>query len=128
MTRRSRRSFVAAWLIAALALASGAGCDAEPPELEPPRLVLAEKMLGALHLTWVNPAPLCDAVEIERRTTTPDGAVTSGFALVYSVPGVADNKHDGAATEDVTYGYRLRCQKAGRFSSYSNELSANPRR
>jgi hypothetical protein len=100
-------------------------CDAEPPAPTPPRLLAADKMVGALHISWENPTSGCDAIELERRY---DGTKVAGFALLHKLSGAADNKHDATATEDLTYGYRLRCEKATRYSAYSNELSANPQR
>jgi hypothetical protein len=104
------------------------GCASADPVVAPPRLLGAEKMLGSLHVSWTNPAQGCDTVELERQTTATDGKITAAFALLYTLPGAADNKHDATATEDVSYAYRLRCLKSGRYSEYSNEIAANPTR
>ena len=99
------------------------GCSSSSPEDPPPkapRLTELAPMTGAIHVTWVNEEPACDTIEIERRL----GAAP--FAVVYSVPGSVDNKHDASATERSLYTYRLRCKHAAVYSSYSNELSATP--
>ena len=88
--------------------------------LTPPHLDELVKMGGALHLMWTNVQPDCDAVRIERKTDV------DGWAEKFSVPGTVDNKMDGLATGDVTYTYRLRCEKGGALSAYSNELAKNP--
>src|SRR4051812_28552640 len=104
---------------ACLFAGGGAGCSAADPGLEAPRLLAAEKMVGALHVSWVNPPVGCDVIEIERRSAGSDGHTAADFAVLYTVPGPADNKHDATATDDLTYTYRLRCQKTGRYSGYS---------
>lgn len=101
--------------------------DDGPAVPKAPRASEAVKMAGSLHVTWVNEEPSCDSIELERRTTSPAGQVVADFAVLYRLPGAVDNKHDGTATDDATYTYRLRCLKAGQYSPYSNEISANPR-
>lgn len=113
-----------------LACLGGFGCSSEdggPATPKAPRASEAIKMAGSLHVTWVNEEPSCDGIELERRAATPAGQVLADFAVVYRLPGAADNKHDGSATEDAVYTYRLRCTKGGLYSVYSNEISANPR-
>jgi hypothetical protein len=79
------------------------------------------KMTGSLHVVWNNPADTdCDSVEGERKTET------APYAVVFTVPGGVDNKHDGTATEDTLYTYRLRCKVGDAYSPYSNEESKNP--
>ena len=91
---------------ACLCVSLAAGCDAsEPPReaIDAPRLDGAEKMSSGLHVAWTNPPGGCDAVEIERRVSTNGGEMISDFALLFTVGGVVDNKHDGSATEDLVY-------------------------
>lgn len=84
-----------------------------------PSIVSVEPMAGGLHVTWSLPAR-CDAVEVERQS--PGGA----FEVVYTLPGAADNKHDGTATEDFVYTYRVRCKVGDGYTPYSNEVGADP--
>ena len=67
---------------ASICLLASVGCSAEGPSLQAPRLLAAEKMVGALHVSWVNPTAGCDAIEMERRSTKADGNVVADFALV----------------------------------------------
>lgn len=87
---------------------------------EAPTLTDVMKMTGSLHVMWKNPAA-CDTVELERK----DGDAGT-FAVAYTLPGAADNKHDGAATADMTYTYRARCKVGAEYTPYSNELGGNP--
>lgn len=99
------------------------GCSSsseEAPVPKAPRLTELAPMTGAIHVTWVNEETGCDTVEIERKT----GA--AAFAVVYSVNGAADNKHDASATEKTPYTYRLRCKKGASYSPYSNQLDGTP--
>lgn len=75
---------------------------------------------GGLHVTWKNAQADCEEVEAERKDATTD------YAVVFSVPGSVDNKHDGTATDKVEYTYRLRCKKSDSYSPYSNEMSGTP--
>jgi hypothetical protein len=103
--------------------------DNDPPPPPPPaapRLVEAAEMEGAVHLTWDNQEPACDNIEVERKAASPDGKPVAEYAVVYTLPGAADNKHDATAVAGATYTYRLRCKKASLYSAYSNELSATP--
>lgn len=75
---------------------------------------------AGLHVTWKNVQADCEEIEGERKTATAD------YAVVFSVPGSADNKHDGTATDKVEYTYRLRCKKGSSYSPYSNEMSGTP--
>ncbi len=75
---------------------------------------------AGLHVTWKNTQADCEEIEGERKTATAE------YAIVFSVPGSADNKHDGSATDKVEYTYRLRCKKSGSYSPYSNEMSGTP--
>lgn len=75
---------------------------------------------AGLHVTWKNAQSDCDEVEGERKTATAD------YAVVFTVPGSADNKHDGTATDKVEHTYRLRCRKGEKYSAYSNEMSGTP--
>src|SRR5690606_21637811 len=85
-----------------------------------PHLAEAMPMAGGIHVTWHLPSVECDSIEGERKTDAEP------YAVVFSVPGNIDNKHDGDATEDTTYTYRLRCKRGEVYSEYSNELGANP--
>lgn len=111
-----------------------AGCSAEPPpsgsgatgDLAPPKLEEIVKMASGLHVTWTNSASTCDSIEGERKATKADGSLVEDYKVAFTVPGAADNKHDGTATEPVTYSYRLRCKRGETYSAYSNELSGSP--
>lgn len=83
-------------------------------------------MMGALHVMWANPAVGCESIELERKATMADGTVHEEYAVAFTLPGAADNKHDTAATEDMDYTYRLRCKIGGTYSKYSNEMTQNP--
>ena len=85
-----------------------------------PQLAAIEPMQGALHVMWTNKQDDCDTIEGERKTDTDP------YAVAFTVPGEADNKHDMSATKDTTYTYRLRCKKGDAYSEYSNEMSRNP--
>lgn len=78
-------------------------------------------MAGALHVSWTNAEASCDAIELERKTAT------AAYKVVATLPGEADNKHDGSATTATMYTYRVRCKKAAAYSEYSNEMSASPK-
>lgn len=95
-----------------------AGCGVAGPQA--PMMRSVEKMDGALMLRWMNMEAGCTTVEGERR----EGAGT--YAVVFSVPGEVDNKHDTTATKDATFTYRLRCFKGTKNSSYSDEMGMNP--
>lgn len=89
--------------------------------LEAPMLMEVVPTEGALHLAWMNMQKDCDSVEAERRMEHD-----SDYELAFSVPGSADNEMDPAATDNMMYTYRMRCKKGNAYSSYSNELAANP--
>lgn len=95
-----------------------AGCGVAGPQA--PMMKSVEKMDGALMLYWMNMEAGCTTVEGERK----EGA--GAYAVVFSVPGEVDNKHDATATKDVTYTYRLRCLKGSSNSAYSDEMAMNP--
>lgn len=97
--------------------ACGAGSASEP---QAPQLRSVEKMDGALMVRWTNVQTDCSMIEGERKAGTGD------FAVVFTVPGEVNNKHDAAATSDTTYTYRLRCMKGAASSPYSAEMSMNP--
>jgi hypothetical protein len=75
---------------------------------------------AGLHVTWTNAQADCDEIEGERKTAS------ESYAVVFTVPGEADNEHDASATEPVEYTYRLRCHKGSDYSAYSNEMSGTP--
>ena len=91
-----------------------------PAAVKAPTIDRIMKMGGALHVTWTNAEPACEAIEFERKTATV------AYKVVAKLPGEADNKHDATATEAVMYTYRVRCRKAATYSAYSNEKSATP--
>lgn len=103
---------------------SDAGTTAAAPAA--PKITMIMKMSGALHVSWTNVEKSCDSIEGERQAQMADGSIMEKYKVVFTVPGDADNKHDTTATEDMKYTYRLRCKKAGTYSDYSNEMSANP--
>ena len=87
-----------------------------------PNLTEVMPMTGGLHLTWENKQTDCDAIEAERMAGSVD------YAVVFSVPGTADNKMDDTATDKaMSYMYRLRCKKGASYSAYSNEKSGTPK-
>ena len=99
----------------------GAGAaGATSGTLQAPKLSMISPMEGALHVMWTNKQDDCDTIEGERKTDTDP------YAVAFTVPGEADNKHDMSATKDTTYTYRLRCKKGDAYSEYSNEMSRNP--
>ncbi|MCU0654270.1 MAG: hypothetical protein MUF64_02950 [Polyangiaceae bacterium] len=89
--------------------------------LQAPQIDMVMPMQGALHVMWINKQADCDTIEGERKTDTDP------YAMVFTVPGEADNKHDTSAMMDMTYTYRLRCKKGDAYSDYSNEKSLNPK-
>lgn len=99
---------------------TSADAGAAQPTLEAPTLTEAMPMGGGLHVFWKNPAKTtCDTIEGERKS---DG---ESYAVVFSVPGEATNKHDSSKMKaGTTYTYRLRCKVGSAYSPYSNELSA----
>lgn len=105
------------------------GSDSSDPSAapEPPKIDQVVKMDVGLHVTWTNPAASCEAIEGERKAQMPDGSVHEQYKVVFTVPGSADNKHDASATENMSYTYRLRCKSGSSYSSYSNEVSGNPK-
>jgi hypothetical protein len=105
----------------AAACSSGDDDEAGPATLEAPMLMEIVPMEGALHLTWMNMQKDCDSVEAERKMEH-----STAYEAAFSVPGTADNKMDTAATDNMMYMYRMRCRKGSAYSSYSNEMSANP--
>lgn len=78
------------------------------------------KMAGALHVVWTNAQKDCDAIEGERKSGADD------YKVIFTVPGSADNKMDGAATAKTPYTYRLRCKRGEVYSAYSNEMTETP--
>lgn len=92
---------------------------AAPPAA--PTISTVAKMSGGLHVMWKNAQKDCDTIDGERKSETEE------YKVVFSVPGVADNKHDGAGlSAGKTYTYRLRCKKGDGASDYSNEKTGTP--
>jgi hypothetical protein len=89
--------------------------------LQAPMLMEVAPMEGALHLAWMNMQKDCDSVEAERKMEHQ-----TSYDLAFSVPGSVDNKMDTSATDNMMFTYRMRCKKGSTYSSYSNEMSANP--
>ena len=101
--------------------ACSSSSDDSGPSLEAPNLTDVMPMMGGLHLLWENKQADCDNVEAERMSGS------GAYAVLFSVPGSADNKMDDSATDTaMTYKYRLRCKKGATYSSYSNEKSGTP--
>lgn len=92
-----------------------------------PKIDQVAKMMGALHVMWTNTETTCDSIVGERQAQMADGSVMEAYAVAFTVPGEADNKHDTTATANMKYTYRLRCKKGDQFSAYSNELSGSPK-
>ena len=105
---------------ALLLAACSSDSDDANDAVEAPMLMEVVPMEGALHVTWMNMDAAADTVEAERRMDTGE------FEAAFSVPGSVDNKMDPEATDDMPYTYRLRAKKGSVYSSYSNELTANP--
>jgi len=95
--------------------------SAVPSTLASPTLNTLAKMAGGLHVMWKNGQKDCDNVEAERKGPADD------FKVIFTVPGAADNKHDGVGlTAGSAYTYRLRCKKGDAYSAYSNEMTGTP--
>lgn len=128
-----RLSFIVAattWLVAC----GGAEPSAADPALAepeatgreapaPPTLSAVEPMAGGLHVTWKSVGS-CDAVHAERKA---DMEGMTSYEHAFRAQGEADNKMDADASHDAKYTYRLRCERGGKYSAYSNERSANPK-
>jgi hypothetical protein len=100
---------------------AGVSTTPTPKAVPAPTIDGIMKMAGALHVVWSNPADTtCDKIAVERKSDT------EAYKVVYTLPGEADNKHDGTATKDTTYTYRVQCLVGTESSDYSNEKSANP--
>ena len=95
-------------------------------QVKPPTIDDVMPMTAGLHVMWTNAEKSCDAIEGERQAKAADGTVKEAYKVAFTVTGDIDNKHDAAATADLTYTYRLRCKKGEGYSDYSNEKSANP--
>jgi hypothetical protein len=101
---------------------SGASGTPAPKTIGAPQITELMKMTGSLHVMWKLPKDTeCDKIEAERKSATEP------YKAVWSTPGDVDNKHDGTATADTTYTYRLRCKVGSDYSGYSNEMSKNPK-
>ena len=99
----------------------GAGGDAAVAPLAAPTISGIAKMAGGLHVMWKNAQKDCDKVEAERKSATET------YKVAFSVPGVADNKHDAVGlTAGTEYTYRLRCVKGDTVSEYSAEKTGTP--
>lgn len=95
------------------------------PSMDPqaPQLDTVGALHGALHVFWTNVTTDCDAIEIERKTE-----MMPTFAPLLSVAGdIEDQADDSATNYDMVYTYRLRCQRDGVFSPYSDEGSRKPK-
>ena len=98
----------------------GSSADAATP-LAAPTIGSIAKMAGGLHVTWKNAQKDCDKIEGERKSDAEP------YKVAFSVPGVADNKHDAVGLAAGTvYTYRLRCVKGDSVSDYSAEKTGTP--
>jgi hypothetical protein len=119
---RFRTAFVLSTVLIAGACSSGGDDDtSSTATLQAPMLMEVTPMEGALHLAWMNVQHDCDSIEAERKMEHQ-----TSFELAFSVPGEVDNEMDTAATDNMMYAYRMRCKRGTKYSSYSNEMSANP--
>jgi hypothetical protein len=114
------RLYSAVVSMALAGLACSSSSSSATGTVQAPMIMGVEPMAGALHITWMNQQSDCDSVVAERKMGT------AAYAAAFTVPGDVDNKMDTSATDDMTYTYRLRCQKGSTFSAYSDEMSANP--
>lgn len=87
-----------------------------------PFLDTVAAMHGALHLFWTNETVDCDEIEIER--AIEDGPFTLHATVEQHVEDVAD---DTATDPALLYAYRLRCERDGDFSPYSNVDARSPK-
>ncbi len=95
--------------------------SAVPSALAPPTLTALAKMAGGLHVNWKNGQKDCEGIEAQRKSSADD------FKVIFTVPGAANNKHDGVGlTAGTPYTYRLRCKKGDAYSAYSNEMTGTP--
>jgi hypothetical protein len=85
-----------------------------------PTITMLMKMTGGLHVSWTNATKDCDTIIGERKTAA------DAYVVAFTVPGAADNKHDGLLTAGTTYTYRLHCVRGGLSSPFSNEMSGTP--
>jgi hypothetical protein len=111
-------------IVPLLAVACSSSDDGDKGgSLQAPNLTEVMPMTGGLHVNWENEQTDCEAIEIERMMGSG-----GDYAVVFSVPGSADNKMDDTATDKaMSYMYRLRCKKGAAYSAYSNEKSGTPK-
>ena len=99
----------------------GPARDGSAGPLVAPAISGVATMAGGLHVTWKNTQKDCDTIEGERKSGT------EAYKVAFSVPGVADNKHDAVGlTAGTAYTYRLRCLKGDGASVYSEEKAGTP--
>jgi hypothetical protein len=108
-------------LFATLSGACSSSTAGDSPGAVPqaPMLQSIMPMAGGLHVTWMKHSD-CDTVEGERKSGTED------FKVVFTESCASDNKHDATATGNTDYTYRLRAKNKTGYSSYSEEVTANP--
>jgi hypothetical protein len=101
---------------------SSSGATTTPKTIASPELTDLMVMTGGLHVVWNLPPKdtKCETIEGERKSAT------EGYKVAWTVPGTVDNKHDGDATENTMYTFRVRCKVGAEYSAYSNEMSKNP--
>ncbi len=97
-----------------------AAADAGATAPTAPTITMLMKMAGGLHVSWTNATKDCDTIIGERKTAA------DAYVVAFTVPGAADNKHDGLLTAGTTYTYRLHCVRGGISSAFSNEMSGTP--
>jgi hypothetical protein len=76
---------------------------------------------GGVTIGWTNNIPDADSIEVWRKDAlTP-------YAAIATIGGTLTSYSDTTAkTTTTNYTYKIRCQKNGTFSDYSNEESAMP--
>lgn len=103
------------------ATATAAPEGGTPGALAAPVITGVPAMAGGIHVTWKNTQRDCDTIEGERKSAA------EAYKVVFSVPGAADNKHDGTGlVAGTAYTYRLRCKKGESASPYSDEKTGTP--
>ncbi|MEP7124350.1 MAG: hypothetical protein ABJE95_25705 [Byssovorax sp.] len=98
--------------------ATGTGGGAPAPDA--PIMLSAEKLGGALHVTWKNVTAGCDKIELSRKHDA------GAYAVAYTLNGSATSQHDTQAVPPGMYCYMATCMKGGQMSVSSNEKCGTP--